>query len=76
MSVEADNLRKTFGRYTALDGVSLQVQSGRLTALLGPSGSGKTTLLRILAGLALVTLVLKFAVERRVQQAMAASTRE
>jgi sulfate transport system ATP-binding protein len=51
MSVEADNIRKTFGAYTALDGVSLHVKSGRLTALLGPSGSGKTTLLRIIAGL-------------------------
>ena len=51
MSVEADNIRKTFGRYPALDDVSLHVKSGRLTALLGPSGSGKTTLLRIIAGL-------------------------
>ncbi len=51
MSVQANNLRKTFGQYTALDDVSLSVKSGKLTALLGPSGSGKTTLLRIIAGL-------------------------
>ncbi|HEY4299669.1 MAG TPA: sulfate ABC transporter ATP-binding protein [Candidatus Didemnitutus sp.] len=51
MSVEADNIRKSFGPYTALDDVTLHVRSGGLTALLGPSGSGKTTLLRIIAGL-------------------------
>src|SRR3954462_809530 len=51
MSVEANNLRKTFGQYTALDNVSLSLKSGKLTALLGPSGSGKTTLLRMIAGL-------------------------
>ncbi len=51
MSVQVDNIHKAFGRYTALDDVSLQVKSGKLTALLGPSGSGKTTLLRIIAGL-------------------------
>jgi len=51
MSVSAENIRKSFGDYVALDGVSLRVPSGKLTALLGPSGSGKTTLLRIIAGL-------------------------
>jgi sulfate transport system ATP-binding protein len=51
MSITATNIRKTFGKYTALDGVNLNVPSGKLVALLGPSGSGKTTLLRIIAGL-------------------------
>jgi sulfate transport system ATP-binding protein len=51
MSIAVHNLRKTFGAFTALDGVDLHVPSGRLVALLGPSGSGKTTLLRIIAGL-------------------------
>lgn len=51
MSIVANNIRKTFGAYTALDGVDLNVPRGKLVALLGPSGSGKTTLLRVIAGL-------------------------
>jgi sulfate/thiosulfate transport system ATP-binding protein len=51
MSIEVRNVWKHFGNYTALAGVNLKVDTGKLTALLGPSGSGKTTLLRIIAGL-------------------------
>ena len=39
MSVEVKNAVKKFGAFTALDRVSLKVESGELVALLGPSGS-------------------------------------
>jgi osmoprotectant transport system ATP-binding protein len=46
MSLRAGNVRYAFGNVVALDGVSLDVPSGRCVALVGESGAGKTTLLR------------------------------
>lgn len=49
--LEARNLIKSYGQHTALSGVDLTLQRGRLIGLLGPNGSGKTTLIKIAAGL-------------------------
>ena len=51
VSIHVEGISKRFGDAVALDDVSLEVETGSLTALLGPSGGGKSTLLRIIAGL-------------------------
>ena len=51
MSIVVEAVSKRFGDFVALEGVSLEVRDGSLTALLGPSGGGKSTLLRVIAGL-------------------------
>jgi ABC-2 type transport system ATP-binding protein len=49
--IEARDLTRRFGDFTAVDQVSLRVPAGALVALLGPNGAGKTTIVRMLAGL-------------------------
>ncbi|HUK37187.1 MAG TPA: ABC transporter ATP-binding protein [Vicinamibacterales bacterium] len=45
------DLVKTYGTFTAVDGVNLEVTSGEIHGFLGPNGAGKTTTLRMIAGL-------------------------
>ncbi len=49
--LEVRDLVATYGPVTALDGVSLTVPGGQITAVLGANGAGKTTLLRTISGL-------------------------
>jgi ABC-2 type transport system ATP-binding protein len=51
-AIELDRVFKTYGRTTALDGLSLTVGRGELVGLLGPNGAGKTTTIKLLLGLA------------------------
>ncbi len=49
--IEARGLRKTYGTTTALDGVDLRVEEGRILGLVGPNGAGKSTALHAILGL-------------------------
>lgn len=49
-AVEAQNLRKMFGTFTAVDNISFRVRQGECFGLLGPNGAGKTTTIRMLYG--------------------------
>ena len=49
--IEARGLRKSYGRTVALDGIDLQVRSGRIVGLIGPNGAGKSTALGAMLGL-------------------------
>ena len=49
--LECRDLTKRYGSKTALEQLSLSVESGKITGLLGPNGSGKTTLIKIISGI-------------------------
>ena len=51
LSLQATGLVKSFKEVRAVNGITLGIPSGQLTALVGPDGAGKTTLLRMVAGL-------------------------
>ena len=50
-AVETNNLTRKFGKFTAVDKVSLTVNKGEIFGFLGANGAGKTTLIRILSGI-------------------------
>jgi ABC-2 type transport system ATP-binding protein len=49
--IEARDLRKSFGKTIALNGVNLRVEEGRILGIIGPNGAGKTTALNAILGL-------------------------
>ena len=49
--IELTNLTKRYGKFTAVDGISLSIPRGTLYGLLGPNGAGKTTTMRMIAGI-------------------------
>src|SRR3954471_11262053 len=54
-SVHIRDVRKSFGNFEVLHGVSIPIEDGEFVVLVGPSGCGKSTLLRMLAGLENIT---------------------
>ena len=48
--LELQELRRSFGAVTALQGINIELGQGEFLSLLGPSGCGKTTALRLVAG--------------------------
>lgn len=51
LAIEAVNLTKVFGKFTAVNGVNLRIPKGTIFGLLGPNGAGKTTTIRMILGL-------------------------
>lgn len=50
-ALSLEGVTKRFGQAIAVEGISLDIEGGKLVSFLGPSGCGKTTLLRVIAGL-------------------------
>jgi ABC-2 type transport system ATP-binding protein len=50
-SIEVRNLTKVFGRQTAVDDISFDIEPSKVTGFLGPNGAGKSTTLRMILGL-------------------------
>jgi len=50
MILEIKNLKKHFGGVKAVDGISFNIEKGKITAIIGPNGSGKTTAFNLISG--------------------------
>lgn len=50
MMIEVKNLHRHFGGFRAVDGATLEIETGSITGLVGPNGAGKTTLFNVVAG--------------------------
>jgi branched-chain amino acid transport system ATP-binding protein len=48
--LECEGVRKLYGAYCALDGVSLGIRDGEFVSIIGPNGAGKSTLINVLTG--------------------------
>jgi ABC-2 type transport system ATP-binding protein len=54
-AIEVENIVKRYGNFTAVDGISFNVEDGEIFGLLGPNGAGKSTLIRMLTTLIPIT---------------------
>ncbi len=54
-AIKIDRLFKRYGEFTAVDGISLEVEAGGFFGLLGPNGAGKTTTINAIVGLSSIT---------------------
>ncbi|MCJ7682056.1 MAG: ABC transporter ATP-binding protein [Candidatus Aminicenantes bacterium] len=49
--IEVDRLTKTFGSFTAVNGISFDIRKGEILGFIGPNGAGKTTTIKMIIGL-------------------------
>jgi ABC-2 type transport system ATP-binding protein len=51
ITIKTENLKRKFGKLTALDALNIEVEEGEIFGLVGPDGAGKTTTMRLLTGI-------------------------